>query len=178
MKKKLILILAAVLVLAVGAGLFFWKLPFGGGEQQGLLKNAAGEETPFKLEILALDDIVSEYVREKVEELRHEGTADGKSIFYTVYHNNFDMPMEAYIFMPDAKDIMGDVSVKNFTAETAGAALMLKVSTKPNIKRKKPSTDLILHITAEDAKADVSMVVLTINGEKYECLKDFYTRLK
>ena len=137
----------------------------------GVLKDLdTGEKTPYSMEILSYDGIENDYVRSWIDDKRTKGTIDGKPVYYTLYNDNYEAPIEMYLFMPMAKDILGDISVSDILVSLNGDAILLNVEVKENISRDRLSDETILHLYATDASSDEAKAKterLFINGERY-----------
>ena len=111
-----------------------------------MLMKESNEESAYSLAILSFDEIGVEYVKTWIDSKKDSGIVNDQAVYYTLYNDNFDAPMEMYLYMPLAKEVMGDITLSNVTVNESGKALVLNVETKENISRTKDSTDLILHI--------------------------------
>jgi hypothetical protein len=127
---------------------------------------------------LTFDELESEYIKNWVNRNKQHGEANGKAVYYTLYDDNIYMPMEMYLFMPSAKEIMGDITLSNIKITESGAAIILNINAKNNIKRTKESTDLILHVTGSHEDAEARTERLVINGVTYTCPGATFTRLR
>jgi hypothetical protein len=165
-------------ILLVGAAAFvllrdsFWP------ELEGTLRDRDGRETAYHLEILSLDAVENVYVREWVERNRANGEIDGKPVYYTLYNDELYEPMEFYLYMPSAKEVMGDVGMRNIRVEESGAALVLYIEAKDGVRRSKDGTDLILHVTVTDPEARAKTERFFVNGTQYACPGATFTRLR
>ena len=190
MKKKIILITGIVLVaaLCVLGTLYFFtdvlEIPLKQNQTSGtLLTKETNKKTPYLLDIVKYDDLDNENVKNWVTSKKESGKIDGQSVYYTMYDNDFNTPIYMYLFMPDAKELMGDVTMSGIKAGENGEAVVLNVDIKDNISRTKESTDLIFRVYAEGSleEAAATIVQLKINGKTYDCPAvngSSYTKLK
>ena len=154
----------------------------GRGQSGVLIEKETGEESVYSLEILSLDEIETDAVKDWVNGSKEQASADadGKPVYYAVYRQDLDAPIEMYLFMPLAQAYMGDISLSNVRVYQSGAALVLDIETKDRISRKKASTDLILHVyvTGPPDQATAQSEWLIINGVKYDCPSYSFTKLR
>jgi len=169
-----------VVVLLIGAAAFALIRHMLWPEMEGTLRNRDGREMVYHLEILSLDAIDNEYIREWVERNQPNGEIDGNPVYYTLYNDELFEPVEFYLYMPSAKKVMGDITFKDIRAEESGAALVLYVESKDGIKRSKDGVDLIFHITADDSAGEAKAKTerLFVNGTQYACPGATFTRLR
>jgi len=184
MKKRLI-ILVVILIAAVcvfGAIWLFTGISKTESETKGvLLDKETGEKSAYSIEILKYDEIESEYVKKWIDKYKEDGIgADGKPVYFALYNDNQSAPMEMYFYMPEAKTVMGDITLSDIRVKEWGAAAVLSIDTKDDIGRTKDGTDLILHIyvnSPENAKC--RSVLPVINGDdKIPCGSTDFTRFK
>ena len=137
------------------------------------------EKTAYTLEILPYGSLKSGYLKSWVDRKMAGKDADRVG-YHAVYHGDRDTPVEMYLLMPQAKEIMGDITLANIKASQSGALLTLNISTEDGISRKKESTDLILHLFVKEGeeKAAVKSVILVVNGKTYACLSTEFSSLK
>ncbi|MCL2126304.1 MAG: hypothetical protein FWH33_10005 [Oscillospiraceae bacterium] len=137
------------------------------------------EESVYSLSILQYDEITVEYVKRWIDGKKDAGIVNDQPVYYTLYNDNFDIPMEMYLYMPLAQDFMGDIALSNVKVSESGKALVLNIETKDNISRTKDGTDLILHVYVEGNpdNADARTDRLYINGKQYNCPGATFTRI-
>ena len=183
--KKIILIISVILAAAVciaGALWLFRGLSEKTGAAGGILPDReTNEKTAYSLQILKYDEIESEYIRGWVDKYRDAGIGqDGKAVYYTLSNDDYTAPLDMYLFMPEAKTYMGDITVSNVKVNESGAAVVLNIDAKDNISRKKDGADMILRLyvsgSPEDGKARSAKLI--INGETYTCPSAAFTKFK
>ena len=168
-------------VILLGIILISGILKGAGKQTKGVLINQnTGEPTVYSLEILRQDEIEIEYIKTWVDARAAEETTDGNPVYYTLYHDDFSVPMEMYLFMPNANEIMGDIDLSHIKVTESGTALVLNINTEKKMKRTREDKDLILHVYVEGAPdtATAKTDRLIINGETYNCPKSTFTKLK
>ena len=181
MKKSTKIIIAVVIIIliaAVAEGLYLFG-NFNSGEQEQQLSGTiadkeTGGETGYSLEILKRDDIQSPTVTKWISDSLEAAAPDSQG-YYTLY-NNASESMDMYLFMPAAKEVMGNIDVTNVKAVVSGTTLMLSVDTGDKTKNTKESTDLIFHIKA-GTDSDVTQAKserLSVNGKAYSCLSSTF----
>jgi len=185
MKKKLPIFITVFILIAVcvlGALWLFTGTLKPESETKGvLLDKETGEKSAYSIEILKYGEIESDYVKRWIDKYREDGIGgDGKPVYFALYNDNQSAPMEMYFYMPEAKSVMGDVTLSNIRVNEWGAAAVLTIDTKDNISRTKDGADLILHIyvnSPENAKC--RSVLPVINGDdKIPCGSTDFTKLK
>ena len=168
MTTVVLLLMSAICALYLFTGVFDYFVPK--GKTSGVLVNEeTGADTAYSLEILSYENIDSELVKEWVDSKKDSPDMNGIPIYHTLYHNDFEAPMEMYLFMPLAQDLFGDISLSNIRVSESGQAILIYVETKPSITRKKASYDLIMRVFVSGHKEEASARTerLYINGEFY-----------
>ena len=186
MKKRMIIIAPVVFVLALaiaGGAIFLftdWFRPQAQPILKGTLTGDTGAESAYSLEILKYGDIDSEYIKKWIDERKDNRKYDGEPVYYTLNHDDVSTPIDIYIFMPDAKEIMGDISLPNIKVSEMGETLTIYIESKTNITKTKDSADLILHIYVENTSKSPTAITerLFINGKEYSRLGAKFTNLK
>ena len=151
------------------------------GETSGVLRHeGTNEQTAYYLEILRYDEIESGYARSWIDSRKDRGSVNERAVYHTLYNDDFELPMEMYLFMPLAQEIMGDITLSNVRVYESGNALVLNIDTKDNIRRTKDGTDLVLHIFADGSQdnADARTERLYINGSQYYCPGATFTKIR
>ena len=151
-----------------------------GSQRTGvLLDKDTAEETVYSLEILNYDDIESEYVRNWADSKRGQGSMNGQTVYYTLYNDVYDAPIEMYLYMPLAREVMGDITLSNIKVSERGKALVLDINTESDISRSKDGAEMIMRVyvsgAPERAKAKTDRLV--VNGESFNCPGATFTRL-
>ena len=150
-----------------------------------LLSKDTGEETVYSLEILGYDDLKNEHAKNWVDNIGAQvgsGThvsMGGKPVYYTLYNDEFDAPLEMYLFMPQGREVLGDITVSDIRASESGKALVLNIETGSEISWTSDSAGLILHVyvSGEPEKATARTERLIVNGDSYSCPVATFTRL-
>ena len=132
------------------------------------------------MEILRYGQNESEYIRKWIDSKKDEGSSGDKAVYYTLYNDVFEEPMEMYLYMPLAKEVMGDITLSNVRVNESGQGLVLNIDSTSNIKHTREGTDLILHVyvTGNPAQARAKTDRLFINGERYTCPSTTFARLR
>jgi len=102
-----------------------------------------GKDTSYAIEILKLNEIQNKTVCSWVEESQKNPETNGESIYYTLYNRSNDY-FDMYLFIPDAKNVVGNITFSNITITTTASALNLIIESSDD--KTKESTDLIFHI--------------------------------
>ena len=144
-----------------------------------LLNRDTGEETAYSLEILNYDDLDSAFIKGWVDSKKDQGSSNGQSVYYTLYNDANDEPMEMYLYMPSAKEVMGDLTLSDIRVSESGKALVLNIDTDSGIDHTLDGTNQILHVyvTGEPGKANAKTEKLIINGTSYKCPNATFTKL-
>jgi hypothetical protein len=184
LKKRLTIVVISLLAFALfaAAALYLYKVLMRPKPMHGVLLNyETNEETAYSLSILAFDEIENEFVKAWIERNKGTGEVDEKAVYYTVYGDNIiHAPLEMYLFMPNAREIMGDINLTDIKVRESGTAIVLNIETRKNIKRTKASTDLIFHVyvSGPPEQASAKTERLIINGEAYTNNGATFTRLR
>ena len=137
--------------------------------RKGVLIDAeTGKASAYSFEILKIEDIEKEAVKSWVNRSVASEKLYDNPVYYTLYNNASD-GMNMYLFMPEAKEVMGDIARSNIKITEAGTSLMIHIDTDEKTMYDKESTDLILHVYANgNAKvANAKTETLIINGKTY-----------
>jgi hypothetical protein len=140
-----------------------------------LLDKETNNESKYSLEILRYDELESELLKKWMDNSGE--TTDGNNPVYYALYNNSSTNLDIYLFMPAAKQIMGDVTVSDIKVTEAGAALIIYIDTDDTTTHTKESVDLILHIQAVSGEATAKNERLIINGITYSCANTTFTAL-
>ena len=175
--RVLIAVVALLLLLCVAGALYLFTGIFSPKapprETRGVLRHTdSNEETAYLLEVLEYDEIENDYIRSWIDDKSGFATLSGKPVYHTLYGDNPSEPLDMYLYMPLARDVMGDVGLSNIRVSESGAALVISVETADNISRVMDSKDLILHIFVWDEGyegSDVRTDRLYVNGARYNC---------
>jgi len=171
--KKKIIIAAAVLlavVLALAGYFMFRGLDKADGEEQTsglLLDKETDTASDYSVEIVSLDMIEYDNIKNWVAKSIEKVPPEGKPVFYTLYDNGSET-LDMYIFMPAADEIIGDVNLSNMKIEKDGNEFVLHIGTDNKTTHTKSSTELILHIRTDLAgSSEIRSNRLFVNGESY-----------
>ena len=145
-----------------------------------LLDKDTSEETAYSLEILSNYDIESDFIKNWADTKKTQGEKNGKAVYYTLYNDEYDAPLEMYMYMPLAKEVIGDIGLENIKVNESGKALVLNINTDSDISHIKDGSDMIFHIfvTGESEAANAKTDRLIVNGEPFYCAGATFTRLK
>ena len=157
-----------------------------------LLDKETNRESEYSLKVLRYDEIESELLLKWMDNsiasdtiagetydggTTDGGTTDGESPVYYALYNNSSANLDIYLFMPAAKQIMGDVVHSSVRVTEANTALIIYIDTDEEATHTRESTDLILHIQAVSDKAKTKTEKLIINGVTYFCANTTFTSL-
>ena len=143
-----------------------------------LLDRDTGEETEYAIEILARDDIGYPRIHQWIERYNGHGEVEGEAVYYLLYDQSggfFDM----YLFMPSAREILGDLRAKDITVSTTEPGLILTVDTKEVPSSNREGADLILHtyITSDRENSMGINAQLVVDGQTYKNARSTYVLL-
>ena len=184
--KKVLVIVSVVLIAAFCIIGVLWRFTdlFGtesASDTKGILLDAeTNAESAYSMEILKYNDIEDDFVRRWIDKYREDGIAqDGSPVYYTL-HNDPTLPFKMYLFMPEAKTVMGDITLSNITVREWGSAIVLNIDTKDNIGKTKDGTDMILYLYATGTPETImgKSEQLVINGVVYTCPSASFTRFE
>jgi len=147
MRRILFIVVPIILVLAVAAGvLFFFTDVFTPNKavSGAVIDKDTGKKSPYILEILKYDEINNAFVKSWIDGVKNEETPEDE--FYSVQHNGLSEPLEFYLYIPSARESMGDITVANAKVSKYGNGIKLEIDAKKSLPKTKASTDLILHI--------------------------------
>ena len=136
-----------------------------------LLDKDTSEKTVYSLEILSYDNIESEFVRNWADGKRSKGQMNGQTVYHTLYNDVYDKPIEMYLYMPHAREVMGDITLSNIKVSQRGKALVLNIDTDSDISHSKDGADMILRVfvTGAPEKAKAKTDRLIVNGKSFNC---------
>lgn len=143
-----------------------------------LLDKETNEASEYSLEVLRMGEIDNEFLIKWMETSMAGEIDDSDGPVYYALYNNSSPSLDIYLFMPEAKAIMGDVTLLSTRITESGSALLIYIDTDEETQRSKESTDLILHIKAVSGSTKTKNERLIINGETYTCANTTFTALK
>ena len=172
-RKKNITVPIIALFIVILASLFVFT-DFGNvflniGKTKGILiDKETGKSSAYSLEILQLENLEKQAVKNWVERNITSEKSYGSQVYYTLY-NNAGKDMDMYLFMPEAKEIIGNIIRSNVKVAESGTSLMIYIDTAEKIIYNKEAVDLILHIYANEnsKQANAKTERLIINGKTY-----------
>jgi len=142
-----------------------------------LLDKATNNETEYWFEVLRYNEIEDELLKKWMDNSLSAVTDDdGDPVYYSLYNNSSDN-LDVYLYMPDAKQIMGDVILSSIRVTEANTALIIYIETNSNTTYNKESRDLILHIQATSDTTKAKTDKLIIDGATYYCANATFTAL-
>jgi|GEM_PF-6213186 len=169
MKKIIIWIIIAIAVVGGGVTAFLLlnKKPDTAPKTE-LVDVETQRKSAFSMDVLKKDDIVNEKIKQWLEDSISKGVDTDK---YYAIKNNADGNLNVYIYMPKAKEKIGDIDASNVKVTKAGSAVKLMITTDSKTTHEKASEDLILHVyLSEGGKAgDIKSELLVINDKTYFC---------
>ena len=176
-------------MLADGALSSLWQ-----GRNKGvLLDRDTGEKTAYSLEIMGYDKIENDFIKNWVDSKRDQGSVNGQPVYYTLYNDEFDAPIDMYLYMPLFKEVAGDITVSDIRVNEKGKALVLNINSDNTDNTDNDAVqavqtaravqteagDVVFHVyvagASEKAKAKTDR--LFVNGEQYHCPGATFTRL-
>ena len=197
-KKKIALITSGTVLLAIAVILIFSLVQFKEDEPEViepeaidtappatpenltdgiLLDKDTNTESEYMLMVLRHDEIESELLLKWMANSIAGETTDGENPVYYALYNNSSPNLDIYLFMPEAKQVMGDVIHSSVKVTEANTALIIYIETDENTTHTRDSLDLILHIQATSDKAKTKTEKLIINGVEYSCANTTFTAL-
>ena len=197
-KKKIALIASGAVLLAIAVILIFSFVQFKEDEQEAsepeatdtappaipenltdgiLLDKDTNTESEYSLKVLKHDEIESELLLKWMANSIAGETTDGENPVYYALYNNSSPNLDIYLFMPEAKQVMGDVIHSSVKITEANTALIIYIETDEKTTHTKEGPDLILHIQAISDKAKTKTEKLIINGITYSCANTTFTSL-
>ena len=142
-----------------------------------LLDKETNIPTQYSFELLSYDEIESELLLKWIGNSIASETTDGDNpVYYALYNNSSDN-LDIYLFMPAARELIGDVSHSIIRVTEANTALLIYIDTDDNHTHTKESKDLILHIQAISGIATARNEKLIINGVTYTSANTTFTAL-
>jgi len=152
-----------------------------------LLDKDTNTESEYSLKVFSYDEIESELLLKWMdksiagdaiagETTEDETTGDESPVYYALY-NNSSPNLDIYLFMPEAKQVMGDVIHSSVKITEANTALIIYIETDEKTTHTKEGLDLILHIQAISDKTKTKTEKLIINGITYSCANTTFTSL-
>ena len=159
------------------------------GFKKGLLNPAKPKNTlidietrkvsAYSFELLRMDDIKKESVKGWVNRIAASANPSDSPVYYTLY-NNTGEGMDMYLFMPDAKELIGDISRSNITISEAGTSLAVHIDTDEKTMYNRESKDLILHVyvSGNPEEANAKTEELIINGKTYSGVSTTFMTLE
>ena len=142
-----------------------------------LLDKETNSESQYSLEVLRYDEIESELLLKWMDNSISDDIADGEGPVYYALYNNSSANLDIYLFMPAAKQLIGDVIHSDMKVIEANTALIIYIETDEKTTHTRESRDLILHIQAVSGIAKAKTEKLIINGTTYSCANTTFTAL-
>ena len=171
-KKSIVVSLIVLLVAGLVSILIFTdfgKAFINSYKTKGALTDReTGKKSAYSFEILKMKDIKKESVKGWINRNAANEKPYTDPVYYTLY-NNANEGMDMYLFMPEAKELIGDAGRSNIRVTEAGTSLMIYIDTDEKTIYNIESTDLILHIYANitSEKSKTKTEGLIINGKTY-----------
>lgn len=158
-----IIIIALVIVFIAGLGDV--------GKSGVLIDVKTNEESEYSMEILRQSEIENDKVLSWLNDcFKNQEDNEDNEKYYTL-KNMGSKGIDLYLYMPNAKEIIGDITMSNIKVTEAGTALKLIVETNDKTKHTRESGDLILHIyvTNKDDATPIKSEMLIVNDKTYFC---------
>jgi len=144
-----------------------------------LLDKDTDKRTAYSIEIMDYHVIESDYIKNWADEKKNHGRVNGQPVYYTLYNDEFDAPMDMYLYMPLIREAAGGIALSDIRVNESGKALVLNIDTDKKAVRAEQDEDVILHVyvsgAPENAMAKTDRLI--INGERYDCPGATFTHL-
>lgn len=177
MKLKKIWIFRGILIILLIALIVLLFLFMGSRTKGILIDQKSGKESSYTLEILKQKNIDNDTVATWLKKVDIESTDEEG--YYSLKNTSLK-GLDMYFYLPNAKEVMGDINVSNVKVIESGTAIKVLIDTDKKIKHKKDSTDLVLHIylTDQKDKDSAKMAQLIINDKTYSCINATFKDLR